>query len=287
MVKNYNFGISLKLLNLLFFTSSTLLFLSLKTSIPTFQIFFLISVTGLAIMFPWLLVVKEERLKVKSYKLYAYRALCNIMGMVSWVEALKYISLNEAYSIDYMTAIFTTILAVLFCNEKLSLKSFIILLISSFGVYIIISSDYTVNLNDGTTIGVFATFMWSCYNIICKLQSSEDIVAQTFYTFLFTVILSLPIALFIWKPITYDELSTIPVLAFLTIFSSITLFSAYKSTPIVILMPFTFSKVLFIEFGMYIFFEDAISKHALIGIIIILIAMGYFFHQQYKGKVSH
>lgn len=287
MVKNYNFSIGLKVLSLLFLTSNCLLFLSLETFLPAFQVFFLISLVGLVIMLPWLIVVKEEKLRVKSYRPYIYRSIFNIAGMISWIEALKLISYNEAYNVDYMTPIFTTILAILFCNERLSLKLFFVMLANILGIYIFICGTNLLSASEGTIVAIFATFMWSCYDVACKLHSSDDIFIQLFYTFFFTVMLSIPFAIMVWEPIVYSELNIIPIMAFLAIFSSLTIFYAYKHSPLIILMPFTFSKALFIELGVYLFFEENLERGAFVGLAIIFVSMSYFFYQQYRGKVSY
>ena len=83
-------GISLKLLNLFVFTIISLLFGYLQANI--LHVIFLINVSSVIFMLPWIFATRGKHLKIhnrQQYINYIFRALFNFLGIFTWVRALK------------------------------------------------------------------------------------------------------------------------------------------------------------------------------------------------------
>ena len=84
--------------------------------------------------------------KIGSIKSYFYRALCNTVGVPTWMIALKLIGANEAMAITYLTPAFTAGLAVYYLKEKVSAYWILALILGFFGVSIMIYFRPNTNL---------------------------------------------------------------------------------------------------------------------------------------------
>jgi drug/metabolite transporter (DMT)-like permease len=205
--------------------------------------------------------------------------------MVSWLEALSRISANDATAVSYMTPVITSLLAVLFCGERLNYKCALAILASFIGAYIIIVPNGYSMISEGGMIALFAAVMWACYDIVCKLQTtSQDKFAQTFLTFLYTVIISLPFALSSWQPFDLSDLKIISVVSILSIMNVTVLFLAYKHAPINILMPYSFLRLVMMATATFILFGETIKNRTLVGTTIIIMATLFVFFSMNMRK---
>ena len=120
-----------------------------------------------------------------------------MLGFLTWFKALQLIGINEATAISYMIPILTLLLSTLFTEEKLNILCLVGVLISFFGMYVIILPNLSeVMTSIGSIFALFSAVMWALYDIVCKLQTkTEHYLVQTFYVMFFTIIILLPFIL--------------------------------------------------------------------------------------------
>lgn len=284
--KQYNLGIALKLVNLGLFTILSLLFHFITQPLHKIQVFFLVSLFAAAFFLPWIILNKIKFLGLHNIKQYCLRAIFNVIGMITWIEALNNLNLNQATAISYIIPIFTTILAIIFCNEEFNLKCFTAITASIIGMYIIIAPSNVGLFSYGTTIAILSSLIWACHDIVCKKQAStEHYLTQGFYLFVLTSIFLAPFAWIIWQPLNINNLYYIILLGIVSATNVIVLFLAYKFAPIGLLMPFSYCRLIFMAFATYILFNHTLAWNTVLGSIIICSASAYIFYQQQKGKL--
>lgn len=71
----------------------------------------------------------------------------------------------------------------------------------------------------------------------------------------------------------------------LSVINVTVLFLAYKFAPIYLLMPFSYSRLIFMFVGSYLVFNIQPNYHLFLGAAVIALTSFYIFHQTHKGKI--
>ena len=284
----YSIGIYLKILSLILFTAYSLMLLSLSSAYSVYQMSFLRALVASILLITLMLIQKIDfTLTIKSFFLYILRAIFSCLGTVAWIYSLQNLGPNNATAIAYCTPIFATLLAVLLCREKLNMRCFFSIMVSMIGMYIIIKPKFHNNIME-ISIALLSAFMWACYDIVSKKQTSqENYIKQAFYNFFFSALILLPFALNQWNEIVINESLALSILiSAMSATTVMTMFLSYKYAPLVLLMPFQYSRLFFMAVGSYICFDQRLEENTVIGIIIISVSMLSVFYQQYKGAIN-
>ncbi|WHQ46665.1 MAG: DMT family transporter [Candidatus Midichloria sp.] len=287
MNTNYSLGILLKILNLLLITIYSLLLIKFSKGFAVSHFCFLIAAIAVVILLPIVLFFKINlKLTRRAFKLHVLRALLNCGGIMSWVLALRYVGANEATAISYTIPIFTSILAWFYCEERLNGKCIIGIFFGIIGTLIVLQPSFNV-----TTLGVlyaaFSACMWACYDVICKKQTTtEHYLKQVFFNFLFTALILLPLALLDWQKVTTRNLFEISIISLLSATNVVVLFLAYKLAPLILLMPFSYLRLLFMAAATYLLFGEVLRSETILGVLIISVSSWFIFWQQHKGKIN-
>ncbi|KIE05974.1 Uncharacterized protein NF27_CG01540 [Candidatus Jidaibacter acanthamoeba] len=290
MKKNYNLAISLKFCNLFLFTIMSVLMVTLGSKLHVIQISFLRVFFGCFIAFLYLLIIKQNisfSLSPKVLAAYILRAVLNFVALVLWVKALHLLGLNEASAISYMVPIWTTLLATIFCGEKLNLKCAGAILVSLIGMFIILKPNIYEFKVEGLIIAFASTLMWAGYDITCKKQTTtEHYMLQTFYTFMWSSIISFPFALYYWQPVEMIDIFDASIISVIGVTNVTVLFLSYKFAPITVLMPFSYCRLIFMGIASYLIYNIYPGSHLIIGACVIALASFYIFIEQKKGKLQ-
>lgn len=95
---------------------------------------------------------------------------------------------QEALSLNYTWAIILTLLISFVHKKKIKLLSYLALLISFFGVLVILSKGKILTLQPSNSFGAFlaisSAFVWGCFWVINTI-SKIDTISRMFYNFLF------------------------------------------------------------------------------------------------------
>jgi len=188
-------------------------FIAGKFSIGEFPVF---SLTFFRFLFATILIFaimikKEENWKISKTDLPIFLAL-GIIGMVGYhvffFSALKYTTATNSSLINATNPIITTILAIIFLKENIKIKNIVSILISFFGVLLIITNgDFGIllnlKLNYGDLLMVIAAICWASYGIISKKASAKySPLKITSYAFLVCIIVLVPFVI-MEKPWVY------------------------------------------------------------------------------------
>ncbi|AIF80977.1 hypothetical protein I862_02070 [endosymbiont of Acanthamoeba sp. UWC8] len=247
--------------------------------------FFIICISGIAFLFPWVVFTKAKYLKTKNHLGYILRALFSITGMVTWIEALKSIGSNEATLISYLIPLFTLALAAVFKEEKINKIVFLSITLCIVIILFTLKLE-TLKFNLwGVSVALCSVVSWALYEIICKKQSySEHYLSQAFYTFLFAGLMMLPYVIrndILSKIIDHKEIG---FLGALRVMNVVCLFLAYKFAPINVLAPLAFLRLVFMGIGSFILFQIIPSLSVVIASIIIVAINIYTFQIQKLRK---
>ena len=287
MNNTYSLGIGLKIINLILITVQSLLLVKFSKDFSSPHFCFLITSVGAFLLLPFILLLKINlKLTKYSFVLHILRAIFNCSAITSWILALKNLGANEATAVCYTIPIFTSILACFFCKEKLDYRCVLGICFGVIGTLIILKPSFSVN-HVGALYAIISAFSWACYDIVCKKQTkTEHYLRQVFYNFLFSTLILLPFAIFNWRDINLVHLVYISIISILSATNVVVLFLAYKLAPLILLMPFSYLRLLFMSVTTYFLFEEVLSNNTILGVILISCASAFVFWKQHKGKIS-
>ena len=96
--------------------------------------------------------------------------------------------------------------------------------------------------------------------------------------------ISFPLALFSWKAITITELAWLFFLGFASNQAQFAMTNAYSNADLNIVQPFDFSRMIFVTIMGYIFFNEVLSIHSIIGSIVIFVSSLYIIRNRQKFR---
>jgi drug/metabolite transporter (DMT)-like permease len=241
-------------------------------------------------------------LKLKNVKLHLIRAIFYCIGAVAWYKAIARLSITQTTLTSFISPIFSIIASIMFFKDKLTIRRFFIILISTIGsILIVFDSFYAPSnttydiVNSANNSIAFFNINWShlfenhlsiilpfiahiayvgCDIISKKLsQKGESTLAIVFYSLLF----SFPILLIIgdFSTSSVEHILYIIILSIIAIVAYYCQAASIGMHDIIGLMPFGFIRKLFsCLIGMY-FFHEIITTKMLLGSAVIMITLVY------------
>lgn len=288
MYTNYFIGIMFKVLNCLLFTTLSLLIIKTTSELPIIQVFFTQVFLGSVISFLCLKFIKQKvdfNLSKKDLLLYSARALTNLIAMYLWIFALKNMHINEATALGYTGPFWVLLMAKYILKEKHIKGIFIMLAVNVIGMIIIVQPHYD-NLNIiGLAASIGAILLWSVYEIICKKQTlNQHYMLQTFYFMLVSSLISMPLVYNSWHSINIGEFSSLIVISLLAVTNITVIFIAYSLTPLTILAPFGYIRLIFTVALSGFILNTSASHSTFIGAAIIMLTNLFFLYRIRKEQ---
>ncbi len=279
MIQQYSKGIFLKILHSFIFVLLSVLLVKYSTSHNIIQVLFFRALLGCIISIIILKILGIPlvfRIQRKSLYMYITRALLNLIGLLIWIVVIKKLGMNEAVALGYITPVWLIISAMIFCAEKVTILNISFVLLNTTGVVLILQPK----LHDISTLGLVAallsTIIWAAYDTICKKQTyTEHYLLQSLYVHFILGVLIAPFSVYVWEPVSISDLLGFSLISFIGVVNVIVLFAGYIYAPIIVLIPFSYSRLLFATFASYILYDTLPTSGCLIGASIIIVTELY------------
>jgi drug/metabolite transporter (DMT)-like permease len=263
------FGVFCKIASLSCFCLLSLLLERKQLGLGSIEQFGVICCIGAAILFPIVFLFFRQE-KVQSYRLYALRALLSILGMVTWIEALKNIESVQAVLFNYSTPIVGLIVASLWKAEKLNWKCVILGLIS----YIIIGSALYVEMNIltyGVMMAAASSIAWAFYEVVCKKQTAhEHFVVQVFYTFAFSAIMLSPWIIMEADKLNIDNMQILTGISVIGICNVMLLFLSIKFSTLNWNAPIAYMEFPVMSFWAYMLYQIPLRTEYIFPVLLVI-----------------
>ncbi len=256
----------------------------ISAELSTAQIVFLRNAIALLLLLPWVLHRGVASIRTTKLKMYTLRALNSMLSMFSMFYGLSMIPLTDATALSFTTPIFTTLVAMLVLKESVGKHRWIAIFIGFAGVLIILRPGMQA-LNAGYAASLAAAFLVANSLIIIKqLSKTESPLDVVFYMTLLMTPLSLPFAIPSWQWPSLETWGWFVILGILANTAQITLSKACSLTAMTTLMPFDFSRLIFIALIAYIGFGETMDVWTFIGAGVIVGSAIYITHREAKLK---
>lgn len=258
-----------------------------KHLIPLFNVF---QITFLQTLFAtpvlYVLCVKsgQKLVPLQHQGLHLKRSLSWLIATAIYFYALQFIDLPKATAIKFSVPLFTSILAILWLGEKATPSRFVSLFFGFCGMTVILETGLP-GFEMASVLILIASFLWSFTDIFIKLLSKHvDPIIKTFYFACYSSLFSLPMALYYWKMPLGTEWLWFMGLAALFVCNIISVSHAYKAVDLTVLMPFSFTQLIFIAFYSTVFFNEPITLNTVLGSCIIICSTSFCAYHERKRQ---
>lgn len=215
-------------------------------------------------------------------KLLFLRGIFGTMALVAFFITIKKMPLGSAVTIQYLSPIFTTIIAIFILKENVRLWQWFYFLISFAGVILIKGFDQRISLFY-LGVGIFsAIFSSLAYNMVRSLKEKEHPAVVVLHFQLIGAITGLVFSIFQWQmPQKWDWLWLL-LIGITTQFGQVNMTKAFQKEKIASVSILAYLGVIYaILFGYFIFDE----KYTLISLFgIALVVLGVLLDLLFKPK---
>jgi drug/metabolite transporter (DMT)-like permease len=256
----------------------------ISDGLPVAQVVFFRNVFALLWFMPWVVYRGPAVLKTRRPKLFLLRGVIGLTAMHGWFYSLTVMPLAEATALSFTAPLFSTILALIFFKEKIGIHRVTALAIGFTGAMIILRPGSEAFSAYGL-IMLGVAMAWACSGTIIKaLTRTEPPKLVVFYMVLVMTPLSLPGALWVWKPITLHQFWWLLVLGFVSNGFQLMLSTAISKTEMNVILPFDFSRLVFVSILGYIFFSEVPDFWTYVGSGVIVAASAYAAYREKLHK---
>ena len=236
-------------------------------TIHPFEIVFFRNLFSILFVLPLLPRYGWATLKTQRFRTHIGRACLNVVNMLLFFTAITMTPLAEVVALGFSAPIIATFLAVIILGEVVGWRRWTAILVA---------------LGQGVTLMAAATWA-GCLLFIKTLSKTEhSITIVTYATFLMTP-LSLVPALFVWQWPNFHEFLWLAFIGISGGCAQFFLAQALHETDLSVIMPFDFTKLIWVSLIAFLFFGEIPELTTWIGGAVIF-AAGLYIAQREAAK---
>ncbi len=237
--------------------------------IPAVEIVFFRSVVSLVLSFSFL-KLKQIPIWGNNKKLLIARGMAGAISLVLYFTTLQAIPLAGAVTIQFLSPIFTAILGIFIVNEKVAKRQWLFFLISFAGVVIIQGVDNRIT-SFYFFIGILAAlFSGIAFNIIRKLNVSENPVVIVFYFPLVTIPVTGLYILTNWVNPTGIDLLIIILVGITTQIAQVYMTKAFQHEELSKIASLRYIGIIYALIFGHILFGEYFEYYSYVGLVLVL-----------------
>lgn len=242
----------------------------LSADLSSPQVVFLRNAAALVFFLPWLFRVGVSNLKTRRFRMYTARGVIGLIAMYMWFYSLTIIELPTATALSFTAPLLNALLAVALFKESYGPHRWAALFIGFAGAWVVLRPG--TDAFDPTHLIVIASAsMWALSGVIIKsLTHTDDPTKVAFFMVLFMTPLSLPLALLYWEPLPLRLWPWIAFLGLISCLFQIALSKAIALAPFYVILPFDFTRLIFVSLIAYFFFDEVLTWNTLYGALLIM-----------------
>ncbi len=244
-------------------------------TVHPFEVSFFRNIFGLLVLLPWFLRHGAAPLKTKIFHLHLLRAALMAAGGLCLVFAISIAPLARIAALGFLVPIFTTIGAIAFLGERVSVRRWAAILCGFAGTFVIIRPGFeTIDL--GTVLRLIASFVFGGMLTLMKVMTrTESSFTITFYGALLTAPMFLLAALFFWEWPTWESLAWLAAMGFIGAISLLIFTQALKIAEANVVMPIDFLQLIWAAAFGFVLFAEVPNRFTIIGGFMIFASTTY------------
>lgn len=247
-----------------------------------FQVLLVYSAVATACMLPWAVKQGVKGLKTTRTKHYLLRAGIEYTAYVLTLTSLGYLgpdfTLPMHTALNFITPLLATVVTILVLKEKSYRHTWIALAVGFIGVLIITRPSMSSSPGVFYVLGA-ALFFSFCGVVIKLLCSTESPMKIAFYMLAMTTIISLPMGIYHWQPLSSQAWLAIGAIGVMSYAVQVLVGKAISKVPYMVIIPLNFVQLVFSTALGYLVYAQIIDGWTFAGALIILAGTIYNTHR--------
>jgi drug/metabolite transporter (DMT)-like permease len=205
----------------------------------------------------------------KLVGLHLARAALLVTTVSALFTGLAYIPLADAVAIMFSAPLFITALSVPFLGERVGVHRWSAVVIGLAGVIVIVQPGGAMEWP--VLMPLAAALSFAAFQILTRrLMVSEPPLVALFYISTGACLWSSLIVVFIWSPLTVEQIGMFAGIGLLGVFAHLCIIKAFQAAQASFLAPFNYVKLVWAAVLGYLMFGDIPDNRVLIGSAVII-----------------
>ena len=252
----------------------------LSQDLHPFEVAFFRNFIGFAVVLPWFLCSAGVTLRTERPWLHLGRAACGLSAMLCLFMAISLMPLAEVTAVTFTSPLFATAGAALVLRETVRLRRWTATLTGFAGVLIILRPGAEALAPGALLALAAAAFMASAMLFIKVLSRTEHPTTIVVYFGMLLTPMSLIPALFVWETPALHHLPWLIALGVTATVGQLLLTQAFSAADASLVMPFDFSRLIFVAIIGAVFYAELPDVWTWIGAGVIVAASAYVAHRE-------
>lgn len=214
------------------------------------------------------------------FKGHMWRSTLGLAAMEVWFYSLTLLPITLATALSFTTPVFVTLFALAFFGERAGWRRWMAITASFIGVLIILRPGLGVVQPSALLVLLSSALMALAAVAVKTLSRNEPPERIVFYMSLIITPLSLPFALLHWVEFGWQDIGLLLIIAYFSTMAQLWMARAYQLADMVTLMPFDFTRLLFVAILGYVFFGEVLDGRSWLGAGVIVASTVYIVYRE-------
>lgn len=255
-----------------FFLGVMSLFIKLVPRIPVYELMFFRSIVTL-VMTGFLVKKKKLPFWGNNKKILILRGVFGSAGLLLFFLTIKEMPLASAVTIQYLSPVFSTILAIFILSQPMPAFKWLFYVIAFAGVALVKGFDDRVTTTM-LIVGISsAVFSGLAYNMIAKLKGQDDPLTVVMYFPLVTLPLIAIPTIYTWVTPTLEELVWLLGMGVATQLGQLFMTKAFQGENIGKVAIFQYLGIVWALLFGYFVFSETFTTQSLVGMVMVVLGV--------------
>ena len=262
-------GIGFMLIAVAVWSTMMLLVKALSAEYTSFQILFIRTLVGLAVLAPMMRRSGFALLKTGRLPLHLTRGIFAYIGMLGLFIGIGEIPIAEVVSLSFTQPVFICLLAALMLGERFNAFRVAAIVGGFIGVLIILRPGFT-EIGFGAAVVLGGALSYACSNVaIKKLMTTDSVTATTIWVNIIMCPLAGIPAAFFWVPPTLPDLALLAGVGITGTAGIWFISRAYATADMSAVVPFDFLRLPILATAGWLWFSETPDIWTFAGAIVI------------------
>ena len=245
----------------------------LGTDIPAAQSAFLRFAFGLVILAPAILGMRGVRFPAEVWRMFGIRGALHVAAVILWFWAMARVPVAEMAAIGFLNPVVVLVLSGLLLGEGVRAGRLLAVAVAVLGALVVLRPGLR-EVTPGHLSQIAATLCFAVSYLYAKRLSALAPATVVVAVLSVTVAVGLlPIALWVWQPVTGVQLLWLAGVAALATLGHYTMTRAFQAAPMAVTQPVVFLQILWASLLGALVFGEAVDGFVLFGGALIVAAI--------------
>ena len=237
----------------------------LGTDLPAAQSAFIRFGFGLVFLVPALVASRATRLPEGIWPMFLWRGVLHVAAVIFWFWAMARVPVAEMAAIGFLNPVIVLVIAGLLLGEGLGKGRVVSVLVALAGALVVLRPGLR-EVSPGHLSQLAATVCFAVSYIFAKRLSGMAPPSVVVGVLSVTVAAGLlPIALWVWEPVSLVQLAWLAGVAALATLGHYTMTRAFRAAPLAVTHPVTFLQILWATILGATVFGEAVDGFVILG----------------------